>query len=97
LWLGYGDWLSGPHAADYADRRGEDVDLLVSHFLAEACGEAGKRVELAAAARARPCDYVSRDARESWGLEAEGHARAHRHVLRANLFGEEVDVLRFDE
>jgi transcriptional regulator with PAS, ATPase and Fis domain len=52
-------------------RRGEDVDLLVSHFLAEACGEEGKRVELAAAARARLCDY-------SW----PGNVRQLRALVR---------------
>ncbi len=52
-------------------RRGEDVDLLVSHFVAEACGAQGKGVTLSNAARNRLIAYP-------W----PGNVRQLRAVLR---------------
>jgi two-component system NtrC family response regulator len=45
LWLAYGDWLSGPHAGEYADVRGaqEAYQAAREHF--ERMGAAAKRAE----------------------------------------------------
>ena len=48
LWMGYGDWLLGPHAGAYADRRGawEAYHAARDHF--ERMGAEGKLAEVSA-------------------------------------------------
>lgn len=45
LWLSYGDWLSGPHAGEYADKRGALEACHAAHDHFERMGAAAKRAE----------------------------------------------------
>ena len=47
LWLSYGDWLSGPHAGEFADKRGALEACHAAHDHFERMGAQAKRAEAA--------------------------------------------------
>ncbi len=87
LWLAYGDWLSGPHAGNYADRRGA---LEAFHAARDHFERMGAQARLAEANR-RIADLMSAMKESDQALKTARNAGRPRHARRRPPGSAELD------